>query len=712
MQVTEVSPTALQPDLSVVVCTFDRDDLVARLFEHLASMERPAATVELVLVNNNAPRELDASLVLAARALEQFVSVVVVDCSPPGLSRARNAGLASSRAQLVAFLDDDALPDATWFDEVVDAFDDHPRAGAIGGPVLPDWSGPRPNWLGKDLEGVLSVLEEVTEARSLPQGEYVVGANMAFRSALLRAAGGFPEHLGRVGSSLLGNEEQLPQDGLREAGWEVWLVPGPRVGHLIHADRLQKAWFLRRYAWQAASDVLGDQIDTCGAEMAGHRLLPHLDTTLGQLFTGSDDSDFGVAARAIRDLMTFALVSGETNDWPKLGKLTGQKGAPKTQPTVPMAPPPLRPSRELRVIFGEVTPGHEYLYEALESGDSQLVVQQFDPWRGADYAQRLADFFTRVTDASELVKGRACFLTIDYFARSEVVRLIPDDLRPGPRPTGFLHKFPETRDQRQGLVELASRIGTILVFSEDMAQRLRWEIGIADVQSVPHPQSHDFAHLEGRDEVRERLGIRGGSRVFSIVGEVRDGKNAYLALEAAAMLRENSKVDSHILFSGKCNDLDARILNSRVLELGMSATLDLRRSRERRDFALLTDFEYRQRILASDIGLLLYSGPQAMGMSGILPDYAKCGIPVVTLPGSLVASEVRRAGIGIVAASNSPWDVADAFGAALALAATDTFHGAAAEYSLASTWATSRARLRESFAISARSDSEGIDRVR
>ena len=55
-----------------------------------------------------------------------------------GLSRARNRGLSESKSEIVAYLDDDALPDERWLDFLLEPFAD-PRVGAVTGrTILPE----------------------------------------------------------------------------------------------------------------------------------------------------------------------------------------------------------------------------------------------------------------------------------------------------------------------------------------------------------------------------------------------------------------------------------------------------------------------------------------------------------------------------------------------------------------------------------------------
>src|ERR1700745_293101 len=59
----------------------------------------------------------------------------VEHCHEANVSRARNIGVAPARAEIAAFIDDDAVPQPTWLSELLAPYDD-PNVAATGGIVL------------------------------------------------------------------------------------------------------------------------------------------------------------------------------------------------------------------------------------------------------------------------------------------------------------------------------------------------------------------------------------------------------------------------------------------------------------------------------------------------------------------------------------------------------------------------------------------------
>jgi GT2 family glycosyltransferase len=215
--------------------------------------------VELLVVDSASPPGPAAEI--AALAARHGARLLRLDT--PGLSCARNMGLAAAAAPWVAFLDDDAVPEPGWAAAMLAAIATlPPEAAAIGGRILPEWEAPLPVWWPEILRGVLTIVEwegrgEV--GRDLPGGVEIYGANMAFRAEPLRAIGGFPEGLGRVGGRLLSGEEVEVVERLLAAGHRAFYEGAAAVRHSIQRERLTAAWLLSRLHWQGATDALRDR---------------------------------------------------------------------------------------------------------------------------------------------------------------------------------------------------------------------------------------------------------------------------------------------------------------------------------------------------------------------------------------------------------------------------------------------------------------------
>jgi len=239
--------------LTSVICTYDRYDILPDAIRAVANQIAPGG-MELLVIDNSPDRDRSQA---EARKLN-LPGVSWIHEAKPGLSNARNIALARAQGEIIAFLDDDAIAAPGWAEAMLAAFDAFdPTVAVVGGKVSPLFRSDRPAWLSDKLLSHLSMVDLGPERRLLRPGEWVVGANIAYRRQDLADIGGFSTNLGRIGAAgLLSAEETDVAARLKAKGFNVGYTPDAAVQHLVDAVRTTQSWFARRIAWQAVSAVL------------------------------------------------------------------------------------------------------------------------------------------------------------------------------------------------------------------------------------------------------------------------------------------------------------------------------------------------------------------------------------------------------------------------------------------------------------------------
>ena len=246
------------PRLSVAVCTYDRYDVLPGAVDSLLDQMCEPGFLEILVIDNS-PDQAAAESFAQRYRTEPRVRYVLEPV--PGLSNARNVATSLARADVIAFIDDDAIAARDWAVRIVHAFEiAGPQAAVVGGRVLPRWTSSRPNWLGDTLLGHLSIVDWGGSLRELPVDKWLAGCNIAFDRQALMDVGGFSRALGRTGSglSLLSSEETEVMERIRAAGRVPMYCPEAVVEHIIDPARLTRNWFRRRSAWQAVSEFIKD----------------------------------------------------------------------------------------------------------------------------------------------------------------------------------------------------------------------------------------------------------------------------------------------------------------------------------------------------------------------------------------------------------------------------------------------------------------------
>ena len=173
---------------ALVICTKDRPDELALALDSVAAQETLPTRVMVVDSSSG-----DGSAQLVARLAEGFPTYLVYVHSEPGLTRQRNVALTLTRddAEIVHFIDDDAILAPDYLVRLLHTFATHPQASGVGGRItnLPEHQA---HWW-RILAGIDSTREGVV----LPSGvnilsftgnserevDWLSGCSMSFRLA-------------------------------------------------------------------------------------------------------------------------------------------------------------------------------------------------------------------------------------------------------------------------------------------------------------------------------------------------------------------------------------------------------------------------------------------------------------------------------------------------------------------------------------------------
>jgi GT2 family glycosyltransferase len=168
-----------------------------------------------VVVVDNRPATSGVPKLLAERFAGR-PEIDYVSEPAPGLGRARNAGLAATRADIVAFTDDDVVLDPNWLGWLVAGFGASDRVACVTGLIVPLELEAPAQLLIDEFSGFSKGYDRViwdADAHRLdhPLYPYTVGifgsgASAAFRRTTLVAIDGFDQHLG-IGTHAVGGED-------------------------------------------------------------------------------------------------------------------------------------------------------------------------------------------------------------------------------------------------------------------------------------------------------------------------------------------------------------------------------------------------------------------------------------------------------------------------------------------------------------------------
>jgi GT2 family glycosyltransferase len=202
------------PEVAVVIATCRRPDLLRRCLVAVLAQRGLAPQQYEVVVVDDGPCEATRLLVagLAERTAGQPLVRYMRSLGTRGPAGARNRGWRAATAGVIAFTDDDTVPDAGWLAHGLQAL-----AGrvAVGGRVV--------------VPVVPPLTDHARNTRGLETAEFVT-ANAFVRRAALQAVGGFDERFTRAW-----REDSDLQFSLIERYGDVGRAPDAVVEHPVRA---------------------------------------------------------------------------------------------------------------------------------------------------------------------------------------------------------------------------------------------------------------------------------------------------------------------------------------------------------------------------------------------------------------------------------------------------------------------------------------------
>jgi hypothetical protein len=221
-------------ETSVVIPTYRRPADLARAIASVLGQQGVATGFEIVVIDNDP--DASARPLVDSLAAQSPVPIRYVHETRPGISHARNTGVASAAGRYLAFLDDDEEADADWLAHFLATLQKF-GADAVVGPVLPRF----PQGAPIDAYRRRVYTRDARVPTGMPLLRWNIGNSIFDKGRCFVEAEPFLPRLGRTGGEDTVFLRQLTRRGCKM----VWC--GEAIAwESVPADRLEPDYLLRR----------------------------------------------------------------------------------------------------------------------------------------------------------------------------------------------------------------------------------------------------------------------------------------------------------------------------------------------------------------------------------------------------------------------------------------------------------------------------------
>ena len=225
------------PLVSIVINTLGRAELLGDCLRGLTGLKWP--NLEVVVVNGPSEDHTD-------EILKQWADRIKIGhCPEANLAKSRNIGLSLAAGEIIAFLDDDAVPHPSWLTALVQYYR-NPEVGAVGGHTI--------GRLGSVYQARTTLCDRFGDpffvsthldlSTFCRPGNWIypsmLGTNSSVRRSAIEEIGGFDESF----SYYLDETDICIR--LIDAGWKIEYAPDALVWHQFASSALRSSNMTRR----------------------------------------------------------------------------------------------------------------------------------------------------------------------------------------------------------------------------------------------------------------------------------------------------------------------------------------------------------------------------------------------------------------------------------------------------------------------------------
>jgi glycosyltransferase involved in cell wall biosynthesis len=199
-----------------------------------------------------------------------------------------------------------------------------------------------------------------------------------------------------------------------------------------------------------------------------------------------------------------------------------------------------------------------------------------------------------------------------------------------------IHRFPGNKIQQILLKNFANKISMFVVFSEYIEHQFH-SIGIKNVVTIQYPTFYDYSQLTSKENIKIQYGINNKYKIISALGGTRYEKGLDILLDSFKYIQTDLKKKILLNIAGREQDFKKGYIEEKAIQNNINLRLNLKN---------LTDEEFCENVILSDVIVTPYRRNFSSGASGPMTEAMSQGIPCI-FPKSGSLSHYEQYNIGI-----------------------------------------------------------------
>ncbi len=229
----------ITPIVSFAICTHNRAFIINKCLQSILEQKSANFIFEVLIIDNNST---DNTKKTVQPYVKQNPNFRYIFEEKIGLSHARNRAIEEARGEWIIYIDDDAILDGNYFEELEKTIVNY-DFDCFGGPYYPWYPYGKPKWLPHDF-GLKQPIINTTGYISGNDG-FLSGGNFVIKKDVANEIGGFNSEFGMKGRGIAYGEEDELQQRLLKQGKKIGFNPKLSILHAVLKDKLQIRWHLK-----------------------------------------------------------------------------------------------------------------------------------------------------------------------------------------------------------------------------------------------------------------------------------------------------------------------------------------------------------------------------------------------------------------------------------------------------------------------------------